>query len=52
MMKLLESITDSESNLNSGNQPEANVSNNSLKITIGTSENEAKESEREKPEGQ
>ena len=41
----MESFTDSESNLNSGNQSEAENAINLLKVTNDTSENEAKESE-------
>ena len=48
----IESSTDSESNLNTENQSEAEDANDSLKFTNGTSENEAKESEQETSKGQ
>ena len=48
----IELSTDSESNLNSENQCEAEDANNSLKIINDTSEYEAKESEQETTKGQ
>ena len=48
----IELSTDSESNLNSENQCEAEDANDSLKIINDTSEYEAKESERETSKGQ
>ena len=48
----LESSTDSESNLNTENQSEAEDANDSLIATNDTSENEAKESEQETSKGQ
>ena len=46
----IESSTDSESNLNKENQSEAEDANDSLNVTIETSENEA--TEQETPKGQ
>ena len=43
----MESSTDSESNLNTENQSEAEDANDSLNVTNDKSENEAKESEQE-----
>ena len=48
----IESSTDSESNLNTENQSEAEDANDSLNVTNETSENEAKESEQETSKGQ
>ena len=48
----IESSTDSESNLNTENQSEAEDANDSLNVTNQTSENEAKESEQETSKGQ
>ena len=48
----IESSTDSESNLNTENQTEAEDANDSLNVTYETSENEAKESEQETFKGQ
>ena len=48
----IESSTDSESNLNTENQSEAEDANVSLNVTNETSENEAKESEQETSKGQ
>ena len=47
-----ESSTDSESNVNTENQSEAEDANDSLNVTNETSENEAKESEQETSKGQ
>ena len=46
----VESSTDNESNLSTENQSEAEI--DSLNVTNGTSENEAKESEKETSKGQ
>ena len=48
----IESSTDSESNLNTENQSEAEDANDSLNVTNETSENEAKESEQDFSKGQ
>ena len=48
----IESSTDSESNLNTENQSEAEDANDSLNVTNEPSENEAKESEQENSKGQ
>ena len=48
----IESSTDSESNLNTENQSEAEDANDSLNVTNETSENEAKESDQETSKGQ
>ena len=48
----IESSTDSESNLNTENQSEAEDANDSLNVTNETPENEAKESEQEISKGQ
>ena len=48
----IESSTDSESNLNTEKQSEAEDANDSLNVTNETSENEAKESEQETSKGQ
>ena len=48
----IESSTDSESNLNTENQSEAEDANDSLNVTNEASENEAKESEQETSKGQ
>ena len=47
----IESSTDSESNLNTENQSEAEDANDSLNVTNETSESEAKESEQETSKG-
>ena len=48
----IESSADTESNLNTENQSEAEDDIDSLNVTSDTSENEAKESEQETSEGQ
>ena len=48
----IESLADSENNLNTENQSEAEDANDSLNVTNETSENEAKESEQETSKGQ
>ena len=48
----IDSSTDSESNLNTENQSEAEDANDSINVTNETSENEAKESEQETSKGQ
>ena len=47
----IQSSTDSESNLNTETQSEAEVANDSLNVTNDTSDNEAKESEQQTSKG-